>query len=355
MEHSTSAVNWQPRNIAKRPGEMRRNSLAHVARGADAVLFFQWRAAAAGAEKFHSTMLPRGGTDSRQWRDVTRLGTELAALRDVRGSRVVADAAVVWDYESWWALELEWRPSCDLRYLERVAAHYERLWRAHLTVDFVHPEADLAGYRLVVVPSLYLTTAAAAANLAAHVRGGGTLLVSCFSGIADAHDAFPPGRHPGALREVLGLEIEELLPLRQGETVRLEGGCRGDVWAEDVLPRGAEAVLRYLDGPAAGGPAVTRHRLGKGAAWYVSTRLAGDDLGRVLDQACADAGLAARADLPAGLEVVRRDGAGASYLFLINHGEEDAEVPASGVDALTGAQCEGRACVPAGTVRVIVS
>ena len=35
MEHSTSAVSWQPRNVAKRPGEMRRNSLAHVARGAD--------------------------------------------------------------------------------------------------------------------------------------------------------------------------------------------------------------------------------------------------------------------------------------------------------------------------------
>jgi beta-galactosidase GanA len=36
MEHSTSAVNWQPRNVAKQPGEMARNSLAHVARGADA-------------------------------------------------------------------------------------------------------------------------------------------------------------------------------------------------------------------------------------------------------------------------------------------------------------------------------
>src|SRR5690606_36611970 len=44
MEHSTSAVNWQPRNVAKRPGEMARNSLRHVGRGADAVLFFQWRA-----------------------------------------------------------------------------------------------------------------------------------------------------------------------------------------------------------------------------------------------------------------------------------------------------------------------
>lgn len=54
MEHSAGAVNWQPRNLAKRPGEMRRNSLAHVARGSDSVLFFQFRASRFGAEKFHS-------------------------------------------------------------------------------------------------------------------------------------------------------------------------------------------------------------------------------------------------------------------------------------------------------------
>src|SRR4051794_7644889 len=54
MEHSTSAVNWQPRNVAKTPGQLRRNSLAHVAHGADAVLFFQWRQSRAGAEKYHS-------------------------------------------------------------------------------------------------------------------------------------------------------------------------------------------------------------------------------------------------------------------------------------------------------------
>ncbi|KJK34778.1 beta-galactosidase, partial [Lentzea aerocolonigenes] len=44
LEHSTSAVNWQRRNIAKSSGEMARNSLAHVARGSDGAMFFQWRA-----------------------------------------------------------------------------------------------------------------------------------------------------------------------------------------------------------------------------------------------------------------------------------------------------------------------
>ena len=173
MEHSTSAVNWQPRNIAKRPGEMRRNSLAHLARGADGVLFFQWRASRFGAEKHHSAMLPQGGTDTRIWREVVALGAELAALAGLRGTVVEPDLALLWDWESWWALELEWRPSVDLGYLERVA----RLVRGVLPG---RPDRRLRPPRgrpqpvprWSWCPSLYLATERAAAEPAPLRRGG---------------------------------------------------------------------------------------------------------------------------------------------------------------------------------------
>ena len=58
MEHSTSAVQWKPLNTRKRAGELMRDSLAHVAMGADAICFFQWRQSKSGAEAFHSAMLP---------------------------------------------------------------------------------------------------------------------------------------------------------------------------------------------------------------------------------------------------------------------------------------------------------
>ena len=86
MEHSTSAVNWQPRNVAKESGEMQRNSLCHIARGADAALFFQWRASRSGAEKFHSAMVPHAGTGSGQWHELVRLGA--AVNRTTQGEFV---------------------------------------------------------------------------------------------------------------------------------------------------------------------------------------------------------------------------------------------------------------------------
>jgi len=367
MEHSTSAVSWQPRNLAKQPGEMRRNSLAHLARGADGLLFFQWRAGRFGAEKHHSAMLPQGGTGTRVWRDVVGLGAELATLAGLRGTVVEPDLALLWDWESWWAQELEWRPSVDLTYLERVRAWYEATFRGGLTADFAHPEADLSRYRLVIVPALYLATEQAAANLRRYVEGGGTLVVSCFSGIVDADDRVYLGPYPGALRDVLGLTVEEWRPLRAGEHVTLtweepglpadatalsqvstvarfasaaEPTGTADAWTEAVVLAGAKPVAWYADGPAAGGPAVTRYDLGEGHAWYVSARTDAATTAAVLAAACESASLApparpvptagdgwpAAGSWPRDLEIVRRTDGRRRYTVLINHGQTPVTV-----------------------------
>ncbi|MFD5160666.1 beta-galactosidase [Streptomyces hawaiiensis] len=359
LEHSTSGVNWQLRNPAKAPGQMARNSLAHVARGSDGALFFQWRQSRRGAEKFHSAMVPHGGTDTRVWREVVELGASVEALSEIRGTRTEAHVAVLWDWHSWWAQTLDWRPSIDHDARERADAFYEALYDRHLTVDFAHPEADLSRYPLVVVPALYLMTEAAGRNLTAYVENGGTLVVSYFSGIVDEHDAVHEGAYPGPLRDVLGLTVEEFSPLLPGERVRVTGPdgteLSADVWTEFVVPRGAETVLTYADSLAAGLPAVTRHRLGQGTAWYVSTRLGADGLDALLGRAGQDARLAPRADLPRDVEVVRRTGESGTYLFAVNHTGSDVKVPLEvpGTELLTGDRAAGRLAVPAGAVRVV--
>lgn len=360
MEHSTSAVNWQPRNLAKRPGELARNSLTHLGRGADAILFFQWRAGRRGAEKFHSAMVPHAGPESRVFREVRALGAALQRCAPVTGSRVRADVAVLWDWESFWAHDLEWRPSVDLSHRERVRAYYERLWRDGITVDFAHPEADLSGYRMVVAPASYLLTAEAGRNLDRYVADGGTLVVSCFAAVVDQDDAVHAGGFGAPLRCALGVRVEEHAPLRAGDQVTLAWsgplagtpGTGAAVWAEDLVVDGAEVAATYADGPVPGGPAVTRHAYGSGTGWYVSTCPDVDGLAPVLAAAYRDAGLTP-AGLPDGLEVVRRHGDACDYVVAVNHGADPAWLPVTGVDLLTGEELAGTASVPGGGARVV--
>ncbi len=358
MEHSTSGVNWQPRNVAKRPGEMARNSLAHVGRGSDAVLFFQWRAARHGQEKFHSAMLPHAGKDSRVFREVVELGRTLKRIDAIRGTRVLADVAVLWDFESFWAQDLEWRPSEDLSHQEQVRAYYERLWRDNITVDFALPSHDLSRYRLVVVPSQYLLRAEDAANLNRYVEQGGTLVVSYFAAVVDEHDAVHPGGFMRPLEPSLGVWVEEHLPLREDDAMTLSWThdshhqLSADMWAEDLVVTDADVVAHYVDGPGAGKPAITRNQHGSGTAWYVSTRLDADSLAHVMSAVYADAGVAP-ATLPEGVEVVTRHGDSGTYVVAINHADEAADLTIRGNDLLSGDNAEGTFRLPGGSVAVV--
>jgi beta-galactosidase len=347
MEQAPSAVNWRARNRPKRPGQMRLWSLQAVARGADGICFFQWRASRAGAEKFHSGMVPHAGPDSRTFREVSALGAELGRLGEVAGARVPAEVALLLDWPSWWASELDSHPSADFRLLDVLLAHYAPLWEAGVTVDLAHPEADLSGYRLAVAPNLYLVTDAAAANLIAFVAGGGTLLLSCFSGIVDEHDQVRLGGYPAPFRELLGLRVEELWPLPAGETLPVRsaglGPFAGALWAEVVHGEGAEVLAEVDGGDLDGTPVLLRHRHGAGTGWYLATRPEPAAMARILGRACAEAGVRPTAPVVAGVEAVRRGGAGGSWLFLLNHDDRpvEAPVPTPAVDLLTGRRVEG--------------
>jgi beta-galactosidase len=358
MEHSTSAVNWQPRNRAKAPGEMLRNSLQHVARGSDGALFFQWRASAAGAEKFHSALVPHAGEDSRRWQEVLELGAVLAGLAELAGSEVEpAEVAIVYDWQSRWAAELDSHPSVDVSPLAGARQLYSALWRSGVRCDFVHPSGEFGGlenYKLLLVPHLYLLSAEHAARLAGFVEAGGTVLVSYFSGIVDDQDHIGLGGYPAALRDLLGIRIEEFYPLLPGETVALSEYGTGVSWSELGRTTGAEQVAGYAEGPVAGSPAITRNRFGSGHAWYLGTTLADHELAALLERIRTEAGVAPLvAGLPARVEVVRRRAGDTGYTFVLNHTDEPVRLELRGTELITGEQLDQSLAVPAGGVRVV--
>ncbi|GMA32891.1 beta-galactosidase [Litorihabitans aurantiacus] len=362
MEQNAVGIRVGDRTYTKAGDRTIRHSLGYVARGSQSSLFFQWRASAGGSEQWHGALVPHAGGDSRAFATTERLGATLASLAEVTalpadGPLVAADVAIVWDADSWWALETPHLPNDAVRYSDQVRSTHRSFWRAGVPVDFVAPGADLSRYRLVVLACAYTLPADAEAWLRRYVEDGGDVVVTFLSGVADEHLRIVTGGYPGLLRGLLGVASEEVHVLAPEESVRLDdGGLAGD-WTEHVRLEGARAVSRMVDGPLAGGPAITRHDVGTGHAYYVSLALDQDSRDAFLAARAADVG--ARPTLPGaselGVEAVLRRGADADHLFLLHHGDADVVVRGPGTDLLTGAtadEADGLR-VPAGGAAVL--
>ncbi len=355
MEHSTSAVNWQPRNLAKEPGQMLRNSLQHVARGADGVLFFQWRQSRAGAEKYHSGMVPHAGRDSQLFRDVVELGATLERLAEVRGSEVEqARVALCGTPRRGGPPSSRPIPPSTCTTSTSPGACTARCSTRGVAVDVLPVGSRSTGYDVVLVPTLYLAPQDLSDRLTGVVARGGQVLVSYFSGIVDASDRVLLGGYPGAFRDLLGVRVED---------VRAAGG-RGERGTER---RGHGGGLdRADDGAGRRGPGDLRRRSVGGRS---CGHAAGHGVGRrrvvPVDpprrpvahrpaRARARGGRrVVRRPVAGGLEVVRRTSATGSWLFAVNHTGTAVPLHVSGHDLVADRHHDAGEPVPALGVVVV--
>ncbi len=345
MEQTPSQQNWQPYNSLKKPGQMRAQSLQTVAHGADTVQFFQLRRSKGGCEKFHGAVISHSGSsETRVFREVARLGKELAGLGgSLLGAESPAEAGVLFDWDNYWALEYASGPSADLTYCDQIHRYYRCFYNRHIPVDMVPVDGDLSRYKVIAAPVLYMVKEGVAEALARFVRQGGVLITGFMSGIVDESDNVHLGGYPGPLRELCGVWAEEIDALAPGQqnTLRFgdwtEAGCA--LLCDILHPEGAETVAQYGADFYAGTPAVTRHAFGKGTVYYVGTQPDEAGLAKILDMAVQDAGARPAIADETALEVTRRVKDGKEFLFILNFTGAEQPVPESlrgETDRLTG-------------------
>lgn len=344
MEHSTSAVNWREINYRKEPGQLVRDSLAHVAMGADAVCYFQWRQSKAGAEKFHSAMVPHAGEDSAVFRDVCELGADLNKLSDegILGSRLAKSrVAVVFDYESEWATEHTATPTQHVHHVDEPLAWFRALADQGVTADVVPVRGAWDGYEMVVLPSVYLLSEETTRRVRDYVVGGGRLVVTYYTGISDEKDHVWLGGYPGSIRDVVGVRVEEFMPMGNdftGVPDRLElsnGAVAHDI--ADVIgsvDESATVLATFKDNPWTGMdgvPAIVANTFGEGRSVYVGARLGREGLALSLPEILESLGMAEAGGNDGRVLHVEREGAdGSRFVFSLNRTHETVRVPVEG-------------------------
>lgn len=358
MEHSTSAVQWKPLNMRKRKGETVRDSLAHVAMGADAINFFQWRASAFGAESFHSAMVPHAGEDTKLFRQVCELGETLRTLADagVQGSELErSDTAILFSAESEWATRSQTLPSMKLNHWHDVRDWYRAFLDAGTRADIMPLKYDWSDYKTVVLPTVLMLSAVDTRRLADFAAAGGRVVVGYATGLIDENFHTWLGGYPGAgnglLRDMLGIRGEEFNILGSGvegepEAIRL--GAGGEValedaaalngattrlWQNDVtvtgdrtqvlaMYAGEEADEWELDGMAA----VTRNPYGAGEAYFVGCDLDVADLTKLIRTYLAAPAQSQQSQANTDVLHTVRKSADAAFDFYLPRGKKEVEL-----------------------------
>ncbi|QWB22462.1 MULTISPECIES: beta-galactosidase [Streptomyces] len=342
MEHTPSTTACRDVNPLRRPGELRLATFQALAHGADAALYFQMRASRGACEKYHGAVIGHAGRDdTRVFREVAELGGELGILGNrTLGARTPARTALLFDWDSWWALEISDGPSRLVKYPDVVHAYYRAAREAGADVDVIPQTADLTPYDVVLAPALYVVKGDLATRLEAVAARGGTVLATFLSGRVDAHDRAFLTDVPGPLAPLMGVRVDEwdARPPEFTQTVP-ELAAEARLVFEIVLPRGAEPVATYGTDFYAGTPAVTRNRFGDGEGWYVATALDQPGVDTVVRRILARHDLLGPyADHPAVETATRVAPDGTRLLFLLNHAPEPARLTAhsTATDLLTG-------------------
>lgn len=341
MESCPTSTNWQGISKLKKPGVLFAQSMQAIAHGGEGALYFQIRQSRGASEKFHGAVIDHyGGTDTRVFREVCHTGSALDKISELAGSNVKSAVALLYDWDSQWAMEDSQGPrNKGLHYKEALLKYYRGFRKLGLNVDLVDMTGDLTDYKILAAPMCYMFRNGFEEKVRKFVKNGGIFVATYWSGIVDDTDRCFLGGVPHGLMDVLGIrsmEIDGLYDWEKNSLIPASDNLLGldrtytcKYLCDLVELRGAEAVMTYGDDFYAGYPALTVNAYGDGQAWYVAAdaekEFQVEFLRRIAEKAGISCGV--EGEIPEGLEITTRENSEATYYIYQNWGSQTVEIP----------------------------
>lgn len=340
MEQASTVSSYLPVNPIKRPGVMRLLSYQAVAHGADTVMFFQMRQSPGSCEMYHGAIIDHSGrNDTRNFKECKALGAELERVSDLTlGGRTKASVAIIFDWESWWALEDASGINHNLKYPEEILNYYRAFYEMNIPVDIIGYNDPIGGYDIVVAPLMYMVRDNIDDKLKDYVKNGGTLLTTFLTGHVTEDCRAILGGFPGNMLGLTGVWNEEIDMLYPDECNYFiyEGRRYEAKLACSVLRlEGATSLCNYEEDYYKGMPAVTRHGYGNGMVYYVGTTSEADFYRHLVKNIAVNCGikdstdsdiLMQSANRPSTLEITMRENRRGRLLYVMNHSDSNETI-----------------------------
>ncbi|HEY45879.1 MAG TPA: beta-galactosidase [Anaerolineae bacterium] len=343
MEQQCGNVNWSMYNTGVRPGTVRLWTWHALASGAEAVLYFRWRAGLYAQEQFHSGLLRHDASLAVGYVDLEAMKADRPLMSEISSTPYEAQIAFLLDYDALWATQLQPHHR-DFDYIRCLFVYYRALQRLGLPVDILSEDADLSPYKILIVPTAFLTTEQLAASLKAFAEAGGTVLLGVRSGFKTSNNQFTDHPLPGLFRDLVGITVSDWHSLPPGVSYDLNSSIPGlvgpaTIWAEALNPADSQSgdpdlqmLANYSSGPFSSHAALTQYKVGAGLALYLGWYPNSPQAEALLAHLATHAGVLPLADLPDGLIASRRG----HHLILLNFTEEPLTATVQGRTVLIG-------------------
>ena len=342
-------------------GQLRLDVYTNVSSGANMIEYWHWHSIHAGQETYWKGVLSHDLEPNRAYAEVSRIAHELQKIGpDLANMKIENKVAILYSVDSANAISFMpferpdsgtgWTPGkASGTYNALLTQLHHSLYNANVGTDFVFPTTsaeDLARYKLLIVPALYVADDALLKKISDYVHNGGHVLMTFKSGFTNENSAVRWERAPGPLREAAGFTYQEFSNLEHPLSLKADPFHVGDQnkvssWAEFLQLTTAKPLAVY-DHPFFGRwPAITQNHFGSGTLTYEGTAVSDKLQAAIVLAALHDAGLTtADQQLPVNIRVkhgLSHEGHKLHYYLNYSNSPTTLTYPyLAGTDLLTG-------------------
>ncbi len=314
-----------------RPNQAKMWSYQGMAHGCTSMMYFRYRGATKGAEQFCYGVIDADNIKGRKFYEVQSFFKDIEQYAQILDTPIHSDVAIVYDYDSLASFRIQ-RQSILLDCPNEMKKLYKTFYDENVSVDVIPSDADLSGYKIVLVPQMIITKPEFRSKAEMFVEKGGTLVLTYRNAIKDVNNNIPFGQViPVGYSTLTGIMVTETESLQDLDAFPLVGQGSfadsqgyGGIFRDMLKVQDAEVLYRYGDPFYQEYAAVTRRKQGSGTVYYLGCGMDETITARLMREIMTDNEIRT---IPSdsGVEIVQRGSGTKRLQMYINHNDHEAK------------------------------